>query len=204
MLGCYDVPWLALRGLFPEAQRQLDETQQWAAQTSFPFRDEAIVAAQAWLALWQGGVGDLLDRFLALDEVSPTDMGTTSLLLLLRSGRLDDAAAHLEQRPVPLVDDDFAATLDLSIGAEAALLLHRPDLAAAVYPLMSGWSGRAAAAGTGAPLGPVDAFLALAAAAVGETELASSHADEAARLCQEWGLVPVAAWFSALRERFGF
>jgi hypothetical protein len=105
---------------------------------------------------------------------------------------------------VPLVDDDFAVTLDLAIGAEAALLLRRPELAAAVYPLMSGWSGRAVSAGTGAPLGPVDAFLALAAAAVGETELASSHADEAARLCQEWGLVPASAWLASLRRRFAF
>jgi hypothetical protein len=204
MLGCYDVPWLALRGLFPEAERELEATERWAAQAAFPFRDEAIVAAQAWLALWRGRAGELLDRFLAVDEVSPTDMGTTLLLLLLRTGRLDEAAAHLEQRPVPLVDDEFAVTLDLAIGAEAALLLHQPELAASVYALMSGWSGRAASAGTGAPLGPVDAFLSLAAAAVGETALASSHADEAARLCQEWGLVPVAAWFSALRERFGF
>jgi hypothetical protein len=198
------VPWLALRGLFTEAQRELEATQRWAAQAVFPFRDEAMVAAQAWLALWQGRAGELLDRFLALSDVSPTDMNTSLLLLLLRSGRLDEAAAHLEQRPVPLIDDDFAVTLDLSIGAEAALLLRRPELAAAVYPLLSGWSGRAAAAGTGAPLGPVDAFLALAAAAVGETALATGHADEAARLCQEWGLIPVAGWLSALRQRFGF
>ncbi|SDR89389.1 Predicted ATPase [Friedmanniella luteola] len=204
MLGCYDVPWLALQGEFAEAQRELEASQGWAAQASFPFRDEALVAAQAWLALWRGQAGALLDRFQALDAVSPTDMGTALLLLLLRSGRLDEAAALLDQRPVPLVDDDFAAPLDLAIGAEAALLLHRPALAAAVYPLMSGWAGRASSAGTGAPLGPVDAFLALAAAAVGETGLASAHADEAARLCQAWGLVPVAAWFAALRERFAF
>jgi DNA-binding SARP family transcriptional activator len=204
MLGCYDVPWLALRGHFSAAQQELEVTQRWAAQAAFPFRDEAMIAAQAWLALWGGRAGELLDRFLAIDEVSPTDMGTVLLLLLLRSGRLDDAAAHLEQRPVPLVDDDFAAPLDLAIGAEAALLLRRPTLAAAVYPLMSGWSGRMASAGTGAPLGPVDAFLALAAAAAGETALASSHADEAVRLCQEWGLAPVAAWLAALRVRFEF
>jgi hypothetical protein len=204
MLGCYDVPWLSLQGLQTEAERELETTERWAAQAAFPFRDEAIIAARAWLALWQGRAAELLDSFLALDEVSPTDMGTTSLLLMLRSGRLQEATAHLEQRPVPLVDDDFAVTLDLAIGAEAALLLRRPDLAAAVYPLMSGWSGRVASAGTGAPLGPVDAFLALAAAAVGEIALASRHADEAARCCREWGLVPVAAWLSALRERFSF
>ena len=88
--------------------------------------------------------------------------------------------------------------------AEAALLLDRPGLAAEVYPLLSQWPGRAALAGTGAPLGPVDAFLALAAAAVGETALAAGHADDALRLCDEWRMPPVADWLTGLRSRYGF
>ena len=101
MLGCYDVPWLALRGLFAQSERELEATERWAAQAAFPFRDEAIIAAQAWLALWQGHAGELIDHFLATDEVSPTDMGTTLLLLLLRSGRLDEAATHLDATADP-------------------------------------------------------------------------------------------------------
>ena len=59
-------------------------------------------------------------------------------------------------------------------------------------------------AGTGAPLGPVDAFLALAAAAVGEQDLATGHADEALRLCEAWGMPPVADWLTGLRSHYRF
>ena len=126
------------------------------------------------------------------------------LLLLLRAGRLEEAGALLDARPVPIADDYFAASLDLAIGAEAALLLSRPGLAADVYPLLTQWPGRAAMAGTGAPLGPVDAFLALAAAAVGERDLATRHADDALRLCGAWRMGPVADWLVQLRDSYRF
>ncbi len=145
-----------------------------------------------------------MDAALSLDAESPTDMGTFLLLLLLRAGRLEQAGTLLDARPVRIADDYFAASMDLAIGAEAALVLHRPGLAADVYPLLAPLSGRPAMAGTGSPLGPVDAFLALAAAAVGERELAPGHADDALRLCAAWGMGPVAEWFTGLRSSYGF
>ena len=127
------------------------------------------------------------------------------MLALVRSGRLDTAAQRLDGwREWPLSTNSFEATFDLSILAEAALLLGRRDLAAAVYPILRPWAGRIAAAGTGPPLGPVDSFLALAAAAVGEMDLATGHADDADRLCSEWRMPVVSGWLSDLRDRFGF
>jgi DNA-binding SARP family transcriptional activator/DNA replicative helicase MCM subunit Mcm2 (Cdc46/Mcm family) len=204
MTGAHHVPWLALQGRFEEASRLLADVGRWAAYTAFPFRDEAVLAAQACLELWRGGAGRLVDAALSLDARSPTDMGTFLLLLLLRAGRPEQARTLLDVRPVPIADDYFAASMDLAIGAEAALVLHRPDLAADVYPLLAQWPGRPAMAGTGSPLGPVDAFLALAAAAVGERDLATRHADEALRLCAAWRMGPVAEWFAGLRAGYGF
>jgi hypothetical protein len=193
-----------MQGRFDEAGRLLADVQRWAAYASFPFRDEAVLSAHACLELWQGGAGRLVDAALSLDARSPTDMGTFLLLLLLRADRLEQAGALLDARPVPVADDYFAAPLDLGIGAEAALRLRRPDLAAQVYPVLARWPGRMASGGTGAPIGPVDAFLALAAATVGETGLATEHADAALLLCRDWGMGPVAAWLTDLRERHGF
>ena len=105
---------------------------------------------------------------------------------------------------MPLDADTFAASMDLSIGAEAALVLHRPQLAADVYPLLLPLAGRIACAGIAGPVGPVDAYLALAAAAVGETGLAAGHAEAALRQCEDWRMPPVAAWLTDLRERFAF
>jgi hypothetical protein len=204
MVGAHEVPWLALQGRFDEADGLLADVGRWAAYAAFPFRDESVLSAHACLELWRGGAGRLVDAALSLDARSSTDMGTFLLLLLMRAGRLDQAAEFLRARPVPVADDYFAAPLDLGIGAEAALVLHRPDLAAQVYPLLARWPGRMASGGTGAPIGPVDAFLALAAAAVGEAGLATDHADAALRLCRDWRMGPVAEWLTGLRERHGF
>ena len=47
--------------------------------------------------------------------------------------------------------------------------------------------------------GPVDAYLALAAAATGERELAARHADDAAALAREWE-IPLFGLAAGLRE----
>jgi hypothetical protein len=53
-------------------------------------------------------------------------------------------------------------------------------------------------------IGPVDAFLALAAVATGERELATEHADAALELCREWEIPLAAEWFRDQRDRYGF
>ena len=50
----------------------------------------------------------------------------------------------------------------------------------------------------------MDAFLAHAAAAVGDLELAGAHADDALLLCEEWRIPLVAQWLRDQRDRFGF
>jgi hypothetical protein len=90
------------------------------------------------------------------------------------------------------------------MAAESALHLGLPDLAAAAYESLSGLAGHPATAGSGTCVGPVDAFLAMAAEAAGERDLATRHAREAARLCEEWQVPLAARWFAGVRETFGF
>ena len=78
------------------------------------------------------------------------------------------------------------------------------DLAASLYQRLSPFSGRAATAGSGAALGPVDTYLALAAATAGETALATRHAEDAQRLCERWRIPVAARWLREHRERNGF
>lgn len=73
-----------------------------------------------------------------------------------------------------------------------------------MYPVLAPWAGMFATGGAGSAIGPVDAFLALAAAAVGEVALAARHADDALRVCRAEGLDPVAEWLTGLRTRHGF
>jgi DNA-binding SARP family transcriptional activator len=204
MLGTYEVPWLALEGRFAEAEQLYEATERWTSHASFPFRDEALAGARLCLDLWQGRAGDLLPMLSAIDEVSSVDLGNVILLLLLRTGQLTQAAAQLDRHPPPLVDDTFDAPLCLAVAAEAGFLLRRRDLAATAYALLTPWAGRAVSAGTGSPLGPVDSFLALAAAAVGESRLAAQHADRALDICGDWDMPPVAEWLGRHRAHGRF
>jgi hypothetical protein len=61
-----------------------------------------------------------------------------------------------------------------------------------------------ACAGSGSALGPVDAFLAMAAATTGEAEIAARHAADALALCRTWRIPLVAEWISDQRDRFSF
>jgi hypothetical protein len=91
-----------------------------------------------------------------------------------------------------------------AMAAEAALRIGLPDLASAAYDSLSGIAGQPASAGSGTCVGPVDMFLAMAAAATGERDLAARHARDAARLCEEWRIPLAASWFAQVREEFGF
>ncbi len=83
-------------------------------------------------------------------------------------------------------------------------MLRLPALAAETYSRMAPSADHVAAAGSGIALGPVSAFLALAAAATGEFATAARHADEALERCAGWGLGPVAAWLDGHRRAVGF
>jgi len=94
--------------------------------------------------------------------------------------------------------------LPWALGAESALALGDRDLAATTYALLAPHAGEMACAGSGSAFGPVDAFLAMAAAATGEADLAARHASDALELCREWRLPLVAEWFDDQRDRYGF
>jgi hypothetical protein len=69
---------------------------------------------------------------------------------------------------------------------------------------VSMYAGYSCSAGSGLAVGPVDAFLAMAAAATGERELAARHADDALALAQAWEVPLVAAWIREQRTTYGY
>ena len=89
--------------------------------------------------------------------------------------------------------------------AAAALYLEDPDTAAPrLRPAGAARRACAASAGSGNASGPVDAYLAMAAAATGERELATRHADDAEQLAEEWEIPLFTQWLREQRDRFGF
>ena len=91
----------------------------------------------------------------------------------------------------------------MSMAAEAALYAGLPDLAATAYDRLLPFAGMPSASGSGTVIGPVDTFLAMAALATGERDLATRHADDAARLCAEWEIPLAASWLASVPERAG-
>jgi hypothetical protein len=102
------------------------------------------------------------------------------------------------------VTDDFTSLFHHALRAEAAYLVGDAALAADAYAALAGEVGHVACAGTGIPLGPVDAFLALAAAATGDLSLAAQHGKAALALMESWELEACAEWFRSRRAARGW
>ena len=83
-------------------------------------------------------------------------------------------------------------------------ILGDAELAGRCYDLLAPCAGQSCGAGSNLASGPVDAYLAMAAAATGETAIATRHAEDAVALVEEWEIPLFGRWFAGLREEHGF
>jgi DNA-binding SARP family transcriptional activator len=127
------------------------------------------------------------------------------LIALWRGGRVGEAAETFRSTDLTAVLDretSFSLPLWCAVAEAASYASDRP-LAARAYERLrphAGW-----ASGTnGLFLGPVDAFLALAAATMGEPARATRHADDAVALVESWDLPVARDWVLSLRGEHGF
>jgi hypothetical protein len=190
-----------MQGRLTEAEELTGPALALIARTSLEPRDVLAVGVLLPLRLWQGRSAELLDALPAGDEAA--ELGAR-LLLNLRAGRDHEVRRLYDRFGLPPRTDDWLTVWSAAIAAECALVLGLRDEGAAAYALLAPLAGAVASAGSGAALGPVDAFLACAAAAAGERAAASRHADDALALCEQWRIPLVAAWLNSYRERFDF
>lgn len=126
------------------------------------------------------------------------------VVMLLRTGSADLAREVWAGYEYEIGTDDWYRELHWSFGAEIAVELGERDLGAEIYARLLPLRGGCIISGTGPAHGPADAYLAMAAAAAGETATATRHADTAAALCREWDIPQVALRLDDLRSRHGF
>jgi DNA-binding SARP family transcriptional activator len=198
------VPWHAMRGQWDEAQRLVESVTATSGRMALTQAEDAIAGALLSVGMWQGLYPELLDTLLVLQEQSNLLLTPVVAAFLVRLGRVEDARQYLADHPADLMVDDWFSLLPWSLTAEVALALGDPELGRTSYSLLAPYAGRVTAAGSGVSMGPVDGFLALAAAATGELGLAARHADDALRLCQAWRIPLAAQWLHDQRDRFGF
>jgi hypothetical protein len=129
---------------------------------------------------------------------------TAAVALFLRHGQPDRARMLWESHDFDPHTDNWYSPAYWAFSAEAALGLADPAVGAAVYSRLRPFSGRCVMSGSNPAIGPVDAYLAIAAAATGDLALATEHADHAVEQIQAWHIPQVESWFADLRHRHGF
>jgi len=129
------------------------------------------------------------------------------LTMLCRAGRLEEARSYLDTHREHLTRaievDTWYSPMAWSMAAESACHLGDRELATTAYERLVGLAGQSACAGSGSAIGPIDMFLAMAAHAVGDDDLAGRHADRAVELCRQWGVPMAGEWVRSERERLG-
>ena len=204
VLDSLELPWLAMAGRFDECVRRMDDIVRLDQEMTLSQTEDATAGALMSLRLWQGRsleVAPVLEQFA---EHSVLPVTSTMLVFWLRAGELDRARAYAATHAVRVDDDDWFSMLNWCLAAEASLGLDDHAMASAAYDRLAHFAGYSCSAGSGNAMGPVDAYLAHAAAAVGEADLAARHAERALELCEEWQVPLAAQWLRDQRARYAF
>jgi DNA-binding SARP family transcriptional activator len=204
VLDSLQIPWLAMRGEHERAEELMAHLEATGARMGLAQQGDAVAGAFFATRMWRGEYEQILGVLQDVLDANVLPVDAALLSLLIRVGRLDEARAFREGHEVDLGGDTWFSLLPWALGAEAALALGDRELAATTYDLLAPHAGHMACAGSGTALGPVDAFLALAAAATGEAELAARHADDALELCRTWRIPLAAEWIVDQRDRYSF
>jgi DNA-binding SARP family transcriptional activator len=198
------IAWKAMAGEFEECERLLGELHRLAAQLSLPQTEDALAGAQMVVLAWRRQEETILPWLHELALEGPMPSSVNYLQFLLRAGHRDAAIEWAVKRPPVIKRDDWFSMFFWGSAAEVAIGIDDADLGARAYGELAPYAGWVCCAGSGVAIGPVHAFLALAAAATGERELAASHAEAALEQCAEWKIPLAAEWFRSQRDQYGF
>lgn len=198
-----EIPWHAMAGRFEECELLLARVEELGRRMSHSNVDETTAAALLAVRLWQGRPGEMVPVLEAFDE-SSYPFAASIAVYLWRAGERDRAREVYAERGAPLEHDNDISLLAWAHAAELALHLGEPALGADAYARLAPLAGMNTCAGSSLALGPVDSYLALAAAAAGERDLAARHADDALVLAAAWDVPLVADWLRALRSEHRF
>lgn len=206
VLDSLDVAWTALRGETERTDALLAHMVGLGQQVTIIGAEEGIAGAMMMSLLWTGRTAELLEVLLGLHGHTWLPVETTITAMYCRAGRTAEAAAfrseHAEAIARAMAEDTWFSPMTWCMAAETAVHLGDAALAAEAYAGLAPYAGRPCCAGTGNALGPVDAFLALAAVATGERDLAARHAERAEELCEQWRVPLAARWWRRERDRW--
>jgi DNA-binding SARP family transcriptional activator len=195
------IPWRAMQDRFDEAESLSQQILALAPRARLQPGEDVAVGAVLPLLMWQGKTQEAMELLPNIDDPL---LQVGRRILLWQTGRIDELRDSWERTGSADPPDDWFAVYRLCEAAVTASALGRPSIGAAAYRRLAPYAGTVASAGASSPLGPVDTYLALAAAATGQRATASRHADDALGLCQRWNLPVCARAIRAIRMSGGF
>ena len=192
----------AIGGREEDAARHHAELTQTAPLVAVPHQDVQAAAALTMSALW---APERLRSMLAQMREAQAEHGAGAVLLhsiLARTGTVDELAEARAAMPVEHVPVDYWATLgDWATEAESAAVLGDRELARRALEVLAPYAGRLVVTGAVFTMGPVDGYLALVHATLGDLDAAPRHADAAHDLAVEWEMDAYIRWLAGHRER---
>ncbi len=195
------VPWLAMRGELERCEQMMGDLVEVVARTRLPQAEEAIGGVVAALMMWRGM--PLPDEMIAGLDASPLPTNATLAFLMWRGGEHERAREWLRTHPPELDHHDWFSQIVWAFAGAMAAYCEDAELGATTYQLMAPYSGNSCVAGSGVASGPLDAYLAMAAVATGEREVAVRHADVADDLAREWQIPLFSQWWRDQRDLLG-
>ncbi|WP_030528883.1 BTAD domain-containing putative transcriptional regulator [Phycicoccus jejuensis] len=157
-------------------------------------------------ATWRPGVADqLVDPLYAEFVAEPFDLGRWAMLHLLALVDREDALrSELERVPMPPFRNRWWHTAEAAAHVLVAARLRDPRLAREAVDALRPSEGTMALTGISLVNGPVDGYLALGLAVLGETEEAARLADRAELMADRWGMSAYTRMLTGERARLGF
>jgi hypothetical protein len=195
--------WAAMRGDQAALDSRIGRLFELDGLISLSKKADALQGALLVPQMW-GAEALPAESFLGFIEEANIPIVPGFTVLLLRQGQAELAEQVWSGWEVELGNDTWFAELLWAFCAEAALGFGLRDLGAEVYARLLPLRGQCIVSGTGPAHGPADAYLALAAVAAGECDLATEHADAALARCEEWDVPQVARWLGDLRKQHDF
>jgi hypothetical protein len=124
--------------------------------------------------------------------------------LVARVGDADRVRRTMAEHPLRPGLETWATPMLACFENEAASVVGDPKVARRWAKVLEPLAGRMAIAGVSMVFGPVDGYLALAAATTGEVDAARRYADHALVQAEAWQFPVYREWLVAHRHRLGF
>lgn len=175
---------------------------QISQDVAIPANEIHPAATMVMTRMWDGGLREVLPHLVSVGDTQPMSWSTTQGMLA-RGGMLEELRDRVVRQPYTEPDETWQTLASFCWLAEAAAAVGDRGLAERCRRAVAPYTGRMAVAGVALAIGPVDGYLALVEAVLGDVDRARSLADRAEELARAWRLPAYLEWLAEQRRRHG-